>query len=179
MDVVEPHNPIRVLRQMKYIEPYRPIDADRRSVVILYNIKYSYEAQFWEDWERHLEYVERHGEKTKYPYQTTPDSMEWFHKISHPFTVNPKHVLRVVHEDENSLRNRRVLDAALQFRCMDRDNITVADAFDMVVRVIAFVSGADDTYKTTGTATQSKGGTRSTGAACQYGQKGKQPRVKP
>ncbi|KAK9107090.1 hypothetical protein Syun_023101 [Stephania yunnanensis] len=54
MDIMEPHNPIRVLQQMGYVQqilrkPYRPIDSDRRSVANLYNVKYSYEAQFWED----------------------------------------------------------------------------------------------------------------------------------
>ncbi|KAK9148740.1 hypothetical protein Scep_007497 [Stephania cephalantha] len=160
-------------------EPYRPIDVDRRSVANLYNIKYSYEAQFWEDWEGHLESVERRGEKVDYLYQAAPDYMEWFHKISHPFAVNPEHVSGVVHEYENSLHNRRVLDAALRFRCMDRDSVTVADAFDMVDRVIAFLSGAEDTYESTRTATQSEGGTTSTVATRQYGKKGKQPRVKP
>ncbi|KAK9140324.1 hypothetical protein Scep_010005 [Stephania cephalantha] len=69
--------------------------------------------------------------------------------------------------------------AALRFRCMARDNVTVADAFDMADRVIAFLLGADDTYETIGTTTQSEGGIISTGVAHQYGQKGKQPRVKP
>ncbi|KAK9140083.1 hypothetical protein Scep_009764 [Stephania cephalantha] len=62
---------------------------------------------------------------------------------------------------------------------MDKDNVTVVDVFDMANRVIAFLSGADDRYETTGTATQSEGGTRSTGATHQYGRKGKKPRVKP
>ncbi|KAK9118913.1 hypothetical protein Scep_017006 [Stephania cephalantha] len=56
---------------------------------------------------------------------------------------------------------------------------TVVDAFDMADRVIAFLSGAEDTYESTETATQSEGGTTSTMAARQYGRKGKQPRVKP
>ncbi|KAK9104777.1 hypothetical protein Scep_021621 [Stephania cephalantha] len=97
----------------------------------------------------------------------------------HPFAVNHEHVSGVVHEDENSLRNRLALNAALRFWCMDRDNVTVVDAFDMVDRVIAFLSGAKDTYESTGTATQSEGGTTSTVAARRYGRKGKQPRVEP
>ncbi|KAK9161011.1 hypothetical protein Syun_007352 [Stephania yunnanensis] len=55
---------------------------------------------------------------------------------------------------------------------MDRDNIAVADAFDMTDCVIVFLSGADDTYKTIGIATQSEGGTTSI-VARQYGRKGK------
>ncbi|KAK9105755.1 hypothetical protein Scep_022599 [Stephania cephalantha] len=85
----------------------------------------------------------------------------------------------VVHEDENSSRNRWTLDAALRFRCMDRDNVTVVDAFDMADRVIAFLSGGDDTYETTGTATQSKRRNNIHRAARQYGRKGKQLRMKP
>ncbi|KAK9105020.1 hypothetical protein Scep_021864 [Stephania cephalantha] len=111
--------------------------------------------------EGHLESVQRRGEKADYPYQAEPDYMEWFHKINHPFAVNPKH------------SNRRALDAALQFWCMDRDNVTVVGTFDMAGRVIAFLSGVNDAYKTTGIATQREGGTPSTGAARQYGQKGK------
>ncbi|KAK9158210.1 hypothetical protein Scep_004784 [Stephania cephalantha] len=73
MDIVQPHNPIRVLQQMGYVEriltePYRPIGADRRSMANLYNVKYSYEAQFLEDLEGHLESIEQHSEKAKYPY---------------------------------------------------------------------------------------------------------------
>ncbi|KAK9093761.1 hypothetical protein Scep_025230 [Stephania cephalantha] len=56
--------------------------------------------------------------------------------------------------------------------------VTISDAFDMADRVIAILSRADDTYETTGTATQSKRGTTSTGAARQYGRRGKQPIVK-
>ncbi|KAK9139853.1 hypothetical protein Scep_009534 [Stephania cephalantha] len=119
------------------IEPYGPINADRRSVIDLYNVKYSYEARFWEDWKGHLESVERRGEKPEYLYQAAPDYMEWFHKFSHPFAVNPGHVSGVVHEDENHL-------------CMDKDIVTVADAFNMADRVIAFLMRADDTYKPPG-----------------------------
>ncbi|KAK9161043.1 hypothetical protein Syun_007384 [Stephania yunnanensis] len=125
----------RILR-----EPYRPIDVDRRSVTNLYNVKYSYEAQFWEDWKGHLESVERCGEKAKYLYQAAPDYMGCFHKISHPFAVNPKHVSGVVHEDENLLR----------FWCMDRDNVIVANVFNMADHFIAFLSRVDDTYKPSG-----------------------------
>ncbi|KAK9128344.1 hypothetical protein Syun_017141 [Stephania yunnanensis] len=43
MDIVEQHNPIKVLRQMGYVQripikPYRPIEVDRKSVANLYNI---------------------------------------------------------------------------------------------------------------------------------------------
>ncbi|KAK9105636.1 hypothetical protein Scep_022480 [Stephania cephalantha] len=46
MDIVEPHNPIRVLRQMGYVQriprdPYRPIDVDRSRLGQLYSVKYS------------------------------------------------------------------------------------------------------------------------------------------
>ncbi|KAK9157337.1 hypothetical protein Scep_003911 [Stephania cephalantha] len=46
MDIVEPHNPIRVLRQMEYAQriprdPYRPIDAERSRLGQLYSVKYS------------------------------------------------------------------------------------------------------------------------------------------
>ncbi|KAK9114135.1 hypothetical protein Syun_020932 [Stephania yunnanensis] len=75
--------------------------------------------------------------------------------------------------------NCRALDVVLQFWCMDMDSVTVTGTFDMADRVVAFHLGVDDTYETTGIATQREGGTTSTGATCQYGQKGKQPRVKP
>ncbi|KAK9142667.1 hypothetical protein Syun_012067 [Stephania yunnanensis] len=85
----------------------------------------------------------------------------------------------VVHEDENSLRNRWAFDATLRFRCMDRDSVTVVDVFDMALLVIAFLSGAEDTYESTEISTQIEEGATSTVAARQYGWKGKQPRVKP
>ncbi|KAK9132776.1 hypothetical protein Scep_012304 [Stephania cephalantha] len=66
-------------------------------------MKYSYEAQLWEDWEGYLEFVENRVEKAYYPYQAVPDYMEWFHRFSHPFAVNHEHITTVVHEDENFL----------------------------------------------------------------------------
>ncbi|KAK9099149.1 hypothetical protein Syun_026194 [Stephania yunnanensis] len=56
---------------------------------------------------------------------------------------------------------------------MARDSVIVADAFDMADRVITFLLGADDTYKTTETGTKSEGGITSTRTACQYGWKAK------
>ncbi|KAK9083339.1 hypothetical protein Scep_029810 [Stephania cephalantha] len=49
MDIVEPHNPIRVLRQMGYVQripryPYRPIVVDRSRLGQLYSFKYLYGA---------------------------------------------------------------------------------------------------------------------------------------
>ncbi|KAK9109338.1 hypothetical protein Sjap_017398 [Stephania japonica] len=68
----------------------------------------------------------------------------------------------MVHEeDENSLRNRRTLDAALHFRCTPRENVIVDDAFEMANQVIAFLSGCEDTYQTTVSGCHSEGGTTS------------------
>ncbi|KAK9081863.1 hypothetical protein Syun_031783 [Stephania yunnanensis] len=81
MDIVEPHNPIRVLRQIGHVQrilrdSYRPIEADRSRLRQLYSVKYSYGAQVWEDWEGHLESVEQRCQKVDYPYQTSSDYME-------------------------------------------------------------------------------------------------------
>ncbi|KAK9092776.1 hypothetical protein Syun_027687 [Stephania yunnanensis] len=59
------------------------------------------------------------------------------------------------------------------------DSVTIADVFKMADRVIAFLLGAEHIYESTGTTTQSEGGTTSTVAARQYGLKGKQPKKKP
>ncbi|KAK9118732.1 hypothetical protein Scep_016825 [Stephania cephalantha] len=93
MDIVEPHNPIRVLRQIGYVQrilrdSYGPINTDMSRLAQLYSVKYLYDAQLWEDREAHLNSVERRE--------------------------NPEHAMRVHEEDENSLCNRRALDVALQ-----------------------------------------------------------------
>ncbi|KAK9087460.1 hypothetical protein Syun_029854 [Stephania yunnanensis] len=59
----------------------------------------------------------------------------------------------VVNENKNYMRNCWALDAALWFWCMARDSVIVVEVFGMADHVIAFLSGADDTYETTRTAT--------------------------
>lgn len=108
MDIIEPHNPNRVLRQMGYIQripraPYRAIDADRNRFAHAYMVKYSYDPQFWEDWPGHLESVERRGQKADFPWQADDEYQQWFMRVSHPIAENPNNIWGVVHEDENSL----------------------------------------------------------------------------
>ncbi|KAK9112589.1 hypothetical protein Scep_020108 [Stephania cephalantha] len=110
---------------------YRPIDADRSRLGQLYSIKYSYDAQFWEDWEGHLESAERRGQKADYPYLTSSDYTEWYLRVNYPFSENPEHAMGGHDEDENSLRNHWALDVALRFRCTPNANLTVDDAFQM------------------------------------------------
>ncbi|KAK9150597.1 hypothetical protein Syun_008906 [Stephania yunnanensis] len=75
MDVIKPHNPVRVLRQMGYVQgipekPYKPIYADRRKLTHTYSVKYNYDPQVWEEWEDHLIARNRRGERAVFLWKT-------------------------------------------------------------------------------------------------------------
>ncbi|KAK9145707.1 hypothetical protein Sjap_005610 [Stephania japonica] len=108
LNIVEPYNLDWVMRQIGYVQsklkdPFRPINADRSSLAKSYSVKYTFDAQFWEDWEDNVISVGHRGKKVGYPSQATNDYVDWFHSVSHPFAYNPKFVSVVVHEDEPTL----------------------------------------------------------------------------
>ncbi|KAK9155185.1 hypothetical protein Sjap_002665 [Stephania japonica] len=130
--------------QGKLIDHFRPIDTDMSSLATSYSVKYTFDAQFWEDWEDNVISVERRGKKATYPSQVTDDYIDWFQSVSHPFACNPEFVGAVVHEEEPTLRNRHALDIALWYRSMLKSSVTSDNAFKMVDQVITYLSGAWD-----------------------------------
>ncbi|KAK9163095.1 hypothetical protein Syun_003997 [Stephania yunnanensis] len=148
MDVIEPHNPARVLRQMGYVRgipknPYKPIYAYRSKLAHTYSVKYNYDPQVWEELEDHVVSKERRGERAVFSWQAAPGYLQWFKS-----------------------RNHRALDVALQFRLMLKDNVTAENAIAMAHAVIVFLSGVEEEEEDTVTATttQSDGATTSTAA---------------
>ena len=65
-------------------------------------MKYSYDPQFWEDWETNLLSSERRGKKVQHPSESTEDYLGWFHTVSHPFACNPDDAIALP-EDERTL----------------------------------------------------------------------------
>ncbi|KAK9169576.1 hypothetical protein Syun_001716 [Stephania yunnanensis] len=121
----------------------------------------------WEEWEDHLIARERRGDRTVFPWQSTPGYLQWFESVRHQFAESPEHVTGVDDEDEATLRNYRALDVALQFRSMPRTNVTTKNAIAMEDAVIAFLYGVEEEEEdmVTDITTHSDGATTSTTTA--------------
>ncbi|KAK9143526.1 hypothetical protein Syun_012926 [Stephania yunnanensis] len=154
IDVIEPDNPVRVLRQMGYVQgipkkPNKPIYADRSNLTHTYSVKYSYSPHVWEEWEHHLISREQRGERTVFPWQAALGYIQWFESVNHQFAENPEHVNGVVDEYEPTL--------------MPKTNVTAENAIAMANAVIAFLSGVEDENEdmVTGTTTHNDRATTS------------------
>ncbi|KAK9163284.1 hypothetical protein Syun_004186 [Stephania yunnanensis] len=77
IDIIEPHNPTRVLRQMRYVQgvpkkSYKPIFADMSKLAYTYLVKYNYDPLSLGGVEDHLIARELCCERAIFPWQAAP-----------------------------------------------------------------------------------------------------------
>ncbi|KAK9143437.1 hypothetical protein Syun_012837 [Stephania yunnanensis] len=151
MDVVEPYHPERILRQFGHVQsipdpPYRPLEAHRGTFANKYSIKYGFEQDNWERWRNHKLAPEVRGEKAVFEFLATPDYLPWFVKVSHLVITNPSFedlvmVASTIADNEILERNRRALDAALQWMDLPPEMSTFDSARTTLTDMVNLLSG--------------------------------------
>ncbi|KAK1258499.1 hypothetical protein QJS04_geneDACA017288 [Acorus gramineus] len=93
--VFEPYMPDRMLRQLGHIQtipldPTRPDQRTRRPRAASgYKVSYGGNVEHMEQWENGLLGPKTRGSQVQRPWDTVPEYMGWFERVSHRFVQNP------------------------------------------------------------------------------------------
>ncbi|XP_074289939.1 uncharacterized protein LOC141616029 [Silene latifolia] len=97
MDIAEPYQPDRCLRQFGYVQiipnPIMRLTAHRPASGIGYEVRVGVAEtdHLWDCWQDHVVQLSRKSRPVSFPGETEPDYEAWYNGNSHPFIIDPDH----------------------------------------------------------------------------------------